>query len=331
LDDAMRTLHRLVFEALESRQALDGDVSSSSFLASQSDDSQLTEPAAPLVAQDVRGDSTSWSPSWLASSRQLLASYTSERALSSRWDWLAGTQWYVPRENLLAFTTNTSLEDPTPVADQTLWNITSSADGQISGEALVKLSSRQTPIQLTMSGVVTTGGQIRIEFSFDGSSGTIGIGQMRFVEGAWRMEMQMATGSSSLLTHWAYMSQGSGGVVPDEPSELLPDESFISDEWRWLEGTRWALHDSSLFGNDTQSGVFQITNYRNGYYWGSGTGTQPFNVLGSVTPEGNVLLLVSEGTQPYSLSGQLWKTSAAAAMTLHAYDEAPSVGWAWML
>src|SRR5260221_272414 len=50
------------------------------------------------------------------------------------YDWLAGTQWYVPEANLLAYRAPvTDLSSTLPISDQTLWNITSSVNGQFSG------------------------------------------------------------------------------------------------------------------------------------------------------------------------------------------------------
>ncbi len=53
-------------------------------------------------------------------------------AASQRWDWLAGTVWYVPGQNMLAYTLTSDLSDPTPVADQTLWFIDQSEGGEFS-------------------------------------------------------------------------------------------------------------------------------------------------------------------------------------------------------
>ena len=106
--------------------------------------------------------------------------------------------------------------------------------------------------------------------------------------------MQMATGSNSIITHWAYMCQATPGTTPPEPNGPPLNSGFLSNEWRWMEGTDWALTDTELFGSQPGSGVFQIESYRNGYFWGSGSGegNQQFNVLGSVTPEGNLLFLI---------------------------------------
>jgi hypothetical protein len=311
----MPARHRFAFESLESRHLLSGGSLLTASLASAA---ALTEPP-PAVASEV------------PSLRDYLASSDST-AVAGRWDWLADTIWYVPVENLLAYTLETDLTDATPVADQTLWFINQSDDGQITGEAEVKLSSVPITIDLDFIGEVTASGQIRIEFlSGSGNGPTTGIGQMRFVEGAWRMEMQMATDNNSLLTHWAYMSQKAADVTPAEPTEPLLDDNLLSNEWRWLDGTDWGIVDTALFGG-ANAGVFQIDGYRNGYFWGSGTGTQPFNVFGSVTPEGNVLFLISiNGAAAQSRAGQLLGSPTGATMTLRSYDGTPGLASAWLI
>ncbi len=57
----------------------------------------------------------------------------------------------------------------------------------------------------------------------------------------------------------------------------------------WLELV--GRHAVGLGGQDIagerHTGIFTISSYENGYFWGSGTaGAQSFNVFGSVTPEG---------------------------------------------
>ena len=131
-------------------------------------------------------------------------------------------------------------------------------------------------------------------------SATTGVGQMRFINGAWTMEMQMATGTSVLVTHWAYMVEQTPGATPPGPGTQRPNSGFLSNAWNWLPGNHWAITDTNLFGAQTKSGVFEIDGYRNGYFWGSGTSSAPFNVFGSITPEGNLLLLISvDGARPW--------------------------------
>jgi len=255
-------------------------------------------------------------------------------SVAQRWDWLAGTQWYVKPENLLAYLSSPDLANPIPTGDQTIWHIVQSANGQITGEATVTLSTLSSTMQKLFVGVVTPEGQIRIEFSNMSGGPTTGIGQMRFEDGAWRMEMQMATSTSVLVTHWAYMSQLHTGVTPPPANTPGPGDGFLSTQWRWFQGSKWTLADSRLPGGPTAQ--FTITHYNNGYYWGSGTtsgpGALPLNVLGSVTPEGNLLFVISvNGQSPITRSGQLTTAGSYGQVALRSYDGNPGAGSMWTL
>ena len=239
----MRRHLRLTFERLESRDMYSGDSALLSYLASH----QPTASAPPSAQQ-------------LAST-----------AVSQRWDWLADTVWYVPPENELAYSLTSNLTDPTPVADQTLWFIDQSQGGQFSGVALIQLSSE--PLQeRNLSGNITPNGQVRITFSSvdPNQAQTTGIGQTRFVDGAVRLEMQMASGSQTIVGHWAYQSELAAGMTPPDPTSGPSDDGSIDSQWSWLFGTHWALADNILLGSDTP-GAFTINAYENGYFWGSGT------------------------------------------------------------
>jgi hypothetical protein len=302
------TRRTLKLELLESRHLLSG--SQQYFLAS-------TQPTAGAPNSDDAP---------VSSESEFIAPLAA--SADSRWDWLAGTDWYVPRENLLAYSAPPDLSDPRPISDQTLWHFSQSSGGQIAGNTTVKLSSLPVPTQLTFTGIVTPAGQIRMEFLHSSGTITTGIGQMRFIDGAWQAEMQMATGSSNLITHWAYMAQSTLAVTPPEPGDTTPPGSLRAENWRWLEGTNWALRDSQLFPSGDHAGVFGIDSFDDGYYWGSGTSNEPFNVLGSVTPEGNLLLLISvNGAQPDVRTGVL----ADGVMLLRTYEGNPAVGIAWLL
>lgn len=315
-------MRRLGLETLEPRIALSGN-SPSDFTSGNgiSVDQQSTGVAVEAVAMSNA----------FLSKRAFLSSSQSEQALANRWDWLAQTSWYVPPDYLLAYTVDSQLANPSAITDQTLWNVTQSTGGQIAGESVAMLSSIPVPIKTSFTGIVTPGGQVRIEFV--GQNTTTGIGQMRFVQGEWRVEMQMVTGSDSLITHWAYMSRVTPGVSPPEPISPPQSPSRVSDNWRWIDGTHWALEDSSLFDSQPGAGVFQINSFNDGYFWGSGTGSQPFNVLGSVTPEGNLLFLISQdGAQPAVRTGILTQTGpASGTMLLRSYLGQPAIGSAWTI
>lgn len=307
---------RLVTELLEARHLLTSGPSILQFVSSEL-------ATAPPVAE------TAWESPAPALQAPAPTSLSVPQAANSRWDWLAGTQWYVPAENLLAYSVDTTLDNPTPVADQTLWNIRQSSGGRISGDGSVTTSLNPTPTSLTFEGNVTEGGQVRIDFVTSSGVMTTGIGQMRFVNGQWYAQMQMATRSSLIVTHWAYQAQLTANVVPPDAATVLQDTDLLSTEWRWVKGTHWALGDTNLFGNGPASGVFSVDSYRNGYFWGSGrSASQPFNVMGSITPEGNVLLMVSnQGAYPSVRTGVI----ADGMMHLRTYESTPAVGAAWLI
>jgi hypothetical protein len=300
---------RRLFESLEPRHLLANSVSLVDFLASE------TAHVRPSVVETTPVEVGVSKPSHT----------------DSRWDWLAGTVWYVPASNLLAYVANRDLRNPKAISDQTIWDIRKCSDGRISGFAAVYLAGNSTPTTRKFLGIVTKDGQIRIEFSSQDSSTTTGIGQMRLVDGQWKMQMQMATGSSLIITHWANMSQKRPGTTPPDSTDVPPTGSQLANNWKWLQNSRWNITDKSLFGDTVQAGTFQINKFRNGYFWGSVHSDKPFNVLGSVTPEGNVLLLISQGSDPPAVRmGQLKQTSPkSGVMTLRTYEGNPAIGLAW--
>lgn len=251
---------------------------------------------------------------------------------STKWDsTISNSYWYVPQENLLAYiTSGTSFIDPAPTVawDQTLWSLGNSTNGVFSGDSratfyvspLVSFTSSNTIL-----GVATDSDQIRMQFtSTTGNGTTIGIGQFRDVNGTTAMQMQMITGSagSVLFSHWAYMLPYDPNTFT--PPDPLPNSIFVSTQWAWTENTTWTLQDDDLFGMGG-SGTFSITNYRNGYFWGSGSGPagtpgESFTQLGSITPEGNVLFnLFDSSANLVSLTGQITGGPNDGAMVLRSY------------
>ncbi|HET7459683.1 MAG TPA: hypothetical protein VFJ82_00490 [Longimicrobium sp.] len=227
--------------------------------------------------------------------------------MSTDLSWLAGTTWYVPPQNLLAYLCDLALQDMQPVADQTIWEITSAGEGQFEGTSTTKLWTRNPAGAMTalgtttnaMSGAIAENGDITIVFTPDDpdQATTTGYGHLRQVEGAWRMEMQMATGTGALALHWAYMTRWMEG--DPAPPELtgFPDPLLRSDEWRWIAGPEWRAVDEELF---PQGAGFTVTSYLNGYFWGEGTVSagDSLRVAGSVTPEGMLYILFSVAGEP---------------------------------
>jgi len=135
--------------------------------------------------------------------------------------------------------------------------------------------------------------------------------------------MQMISGNSALLTtHWAYMAKYDPSSFT--PPVLFPEGTLLSQEWRWTDGSTWQMLSDDLFGAGG-SGTFTVTNYRNGYFWGPGSGppstaAAAFTHIGSITPEGNVLFNVLIGGTLTSLTGQITGTGLTGRMVLRSYD-----------
>ena len=254
-----------------------------------------------------------------------LSSLATGRAQTNPWAYLFEnpSYWYVPTQNLLSYLTSTTdLADTQAANDQTLWAIAASTDGTISGTSTATMQAGPLVISstTTMSGLVTPSGQVRIAFSAPDAPTTIGIGQVRQIEGETYLQMQMMTGTSLYVTHWAYMAPYDGVTIPS--SSNAPE--LLSPEWAWMEGTTWALESEELFGVGGV-GTFQIDSYVNGYYWGSGTGpagseAEDFTLIGSATPEGNILFNLLSGTTLTNLTGVISGDAETGSMVLRSYD-----------
>jgi autotransporter-associated beta strand protein len=239
------------------------------------------------------------------------------------------SSWYVPVPNLIAYQSGSqSFSHVVPVGDQTLWTIGTSDHGAFTGTSSATLSvgSFDSFSNMSMQGVVTTAGQIAIVFTPVSGSGpaTIGIGQMREIAGVPLAEMQMITGSQVLVTHWAYMTPYNPATFTPPPPSAVIHVDVTSPQWRWTASTTWSLVSQPIFAS-TNPGTFKITNYNNGYFWGIGVGPQGsavgnFTLLGSMTPEGNVLFnTLVDGTLT-SLSGLITGDPATGAMALLPYQ-----------
>jgi len=263
----------------------------------------------------------------------LLAAWPGARA--GTWDQLlSNSHWYVPQENLLAYmSSSTSFTTPPPIVlwDQTLWNLGTAVDGRFTGSAQatfyvspeVSFSSSDS-----ITGIATESGQIRMRFTSDSDGGTIiGVGQFREVNGTTAMQMQMISGQAgeAYTTHWAYMLPYDPGTFT--PPDPLPNDDLTSTEWAWTRGTTWTYQSDQLFGPGGV-GSFTISDYRNGYFWGSGSGPagtlgESFTQLGSITPEGNVLFNVLAGSSSptlMTLNGQATGGPLTGQMLLRTYE-----------
>ena len=126
-----------------------------------------------------------------------------------------------------------------------------------------------------------------------------------------------------LVTHWAYMAPYNPATFTPPPPTDVIHADVTSPQWRWTASTTWSLVSQPIFAS-SNPGTFKITNYNNGYFWGIGVGPQGsavgnFTLLGSMTPEGNVLFnTLVDGTLT-SLSGLITGDPATGAMALFPY------------
>jgi uncharacterized protein with beta-barrel porin domain len=257
-------------------------------------------------------------------------------AQDTRWDAiLSNSNWYVAIPNLVAYAgaNRSQTSNPFPIGDQTLWALGTATNGTFTGQSEATFAIGPTvtaPTTSSMQGIVTEAGQIRIEFTSADSPTIIGVGQMREIGGVPFMEMQMITGSSLLVTHWAYMAPYNPSVfTPPSPTQYVSAD-ITSPEWRWTAGTTWQMTSPTVFGTATP-GTFKINGYSNGYYWGVGAAPLDsvvgnFTVLGSMTPEGNVLFSLLFGPTYGSLSGQITGDATTGSMVLRSYTLAGATG-----
>ena len=249
---------------------------------------------------------------------------------STNWDGLlTGSQWFVPTQDMLAYITSTSnLTENVQVGDQTLWNITQCVNGIFTGTSsqslTIPISGMNPPLMASntaMNGVINTAGEVLINFYQTNGDITIALGNYRNVGGTDFIEMQMIskTASAQNITHWAYMASYTNAAYP---TNTPTNASLLSTNWEWIQGTTWNLLDPSLFGANG-SGTFSVSTYNNGYFWGAGSGTTngAFTLIGSVTPEGNLILglLNTQTGVETSLFGDITGNASNSLMSLNTY------------
>jgi outer membrane autotransporter protein len=262
-----------------------------------------------------------------ASCAALIGGSACVRAQSAIWDaTISNTHWYVPTAQLLAYASpKTGFSNPIPIGDQTLWTLGTATNGSFAGSSMaqIKIGPSLLTDTSTIQGFVTTAGQITMLFTpTSGGTVTVGLGYMRSVNGVSSMEMQMITGDSLLVTHWAYMLPYDPATFTPPASQPVPANSV--PQWAWTSGTPWRIVSPTLFGTSAP-GRFVITNYQNGYFWGSGiapagTSNKTFTLLGSVTPEGNVLFNTLSRGNLTSLYGAASGDASGAQMIVSTYD-----------
>lgn len=131
------------------------------------------------------------------------------------WSWINGTTWYVPKSGLPAYLYSPTQNRLVPIQDQTVYTITGYRNGYFWGTTAAQIDENDITCK-SLVGSVTPEGSIYLTFTdyphVDGSTTTIGLGNMVQKAGQWTMANQMSTGSSSAqVGHWAYMVQSKPG------------------------------------------------------------------------------------------------------------------------
>lgn len=254
----------------------------------------------------------------------LFGTCASALAQSSTWDaTISNSHWYVTVPQMLAYAApSTSFANPAPIGDQTLWSLGTSVNGVFTGTSSAQLAIGPiiTTSDSNIQGSVTPAGQVTMVFTpTTGGSTTIGLGRMADRGGVTEMEMQMITGTDLLVTHWAYMAPYDPTTFTPPAPQVVP--SNASPQWAWTGGTPWRVVSPRLFGS-TAPGTIVITNYKSGYFWGTGVGPggATFTLMGSITPEGKVLLNTISPLGLSSLYGDVTGNPSTAEMLLGTYD-----------
>ncbi|MBL4707644.1 MAG: hypothetical protein JKY48_04300 [Flavobacteriales bacterium] len=134
--------------------------------------------------------------------------------MNNKWNFLKGTYWYVPQEYLPATKMGGNDTEPTLMIDQTVWQITGYKDGYFWGNCAVLMyqasdSSDEQPSSMRLIGSVTPDGSVQISFmplnQLGAAMSTSGWGKMTKQNDQWVFEMQMASGTTDLYSHWALM------------------------------------------------------------------------------------------------------------------------------
>lgn len=244
-------------------------------------------------------------------------------AQSTRWDSIiSNTSYYVPTPMMLAYAaTTTSLANPLAIGDQTLWSLGTSTNGIFTGTSTGELAIGPTVAlsSQTIQGTVTTDGRITMVFTSPDGTTTIGVGSMANRAGLYEMEMQMITGDGVLVSHWAYMTPYDPASFTPPAPQMVP--SNASPQWAWVAGTPWRILRTGA-PSGAPMGNLLITNYQGGYFWGVAADPSGgrYSVLGSITPEGRVLLNTLQNGNLVNLYGAVEGDASAAAMLLGLYD-----------
>jgi len=172
-----------------------------------------------------------------ASSTSLRQAGADSRVPRGDWSWLKNSYWYVPEESLPAVETTFDPVTHQLISDQTVWHIEDFSGGYFWGKEVVKLSDNAQYLCMQLVGSITPQGEIQMTFTFTLppvappalNLKVSGVGKMQLVRGEWQPEMQMTTGVSSLVTHWAFMKQCLPGEACNHalPGVQIPLHAFL--------------------------------------------------------------------------------------------------------
>jgi hypothetical protein len=234
----------------------------------------------------------------------------------------ANPYYYVPQVNTLAFQSSLISFGPLPVGDQTLWNFTnaytSNNSTYFTGTATGYINTTNGSTS-SISGTINSSGNVYINF-ISSSETNVGVGQFVNVGGVNQFLMQTHSGSAaSYVNHWSYMAPTNSLnqiTLQSESSVATYPTNSIWNEYSWIAGSEWQYNAASLQG----LGSFAISSYNNGYFIGAGLSenTTAFEILGSVTPTGEILFNYTGPTGDYL--GSLWGNIEGTTMNLVTYD-----------
>lgn len=151
--------------------------------------------------------------------------------MQSDWNFLAGTYWFVPATYLPALSLDATEGTPVWMIDQTVWEITGSSGGYFWGNCAVLMYQEGTepdtaPGGYRFAGSITPEGNVQMSFmplvTLGAALSTSGWGRI-VGKSQYAFEMQMATGFTDVVIHWAFMEQTREG---DPSWEKLPGVDY---------------------------------------------------------------------------------------------------------
>jgi hypothetical protein len=159
---------------------------------------------------------------------------------ADKYSFLAGSSWYVPTQTLPAIEMNLANGKISLVADQTVWSITGYRYGYFWGRTVAVFTRRVAGALKTslscasMLGSVTPDGRVQITFVPKGQKTALtavrGTGALSQTPNDWLFEMQMSTGTTSVVAHWSYMAQCKPGQACEAelPGSSLSLQQFLA-------------------------------------------------------------------------------------------------------